>query len=71
MSNVIFSCTCITQFISSCQVDKVSDPEKIKAEAERRGNVVCLSALNGDGLDDFCNAIQENLKVGSIPYYSV
>ncbi|XP_021758314.1 uncharacterized protein LOC110723279 [Chenopodium quinoa] len=44
------------------KVDKVSDPEKIKAEAERRGNVVCLSALNGDGLEDFCNAIQEKLK---------
>ncbi|KAL2892750.1 GTPase HflX [Bienertia sinuspersici] len=42
--------------------DKVSDPKIIKAEAERRGNVVCLSALNGDGLDDFCNAIQEKLK---------
>ncbi|XP_021759912.1 uncharacterized protein LOC110724763 [Chenopodium quinoa] len=44
------------------KVDKVSDPEKIKAEAKRRGNVVCLSALNGDGLDEFCNAIQEKLK---------
>lgn len=44
------------------KVDKVSDPEKIKAEANRRGNVVCLSALNGDGLDEFCNAIQEKLK---------
>ncbi|XP_021851057.1 uncharacterized protein [Spinacia oleracea] len=44
------------------KVDKVSDPEKMKAEAKSRGNVVCLSALNGDGLDDFCNAIQEKLK---------
>lgn len=44
------------------KVDKVSDPEQIKAEAKRRGNVVCVSALNGDGLDDFCNAIQEKLK---------
>ncbi|XP_010672784.2 uncharacterized protein LOC104889285 [Beta vulgaris subsp. vulgaris] len=44
------------------KVDKVSDPEKIKAEAERRGDVVCLSALSGDGLDDFCKAIREKLK---------
>lgn len=51
------------------QVDKVSDPEKIKAEAERRGDVVCLSALSGDGLDDFCKAIREKLKVALISYF--
>ncbi|KAH9606043.1 hypothetical protein KSS87_006680 [Heliosperma pusillum] len=44
------------------KIDRVSDPEKMKAEAERRGDVVCVSALTGDGLDDFCNAIQEKLK---------
>ncbi|CAO2835658.1 unnamed protein product [Amaranthus hypochondriacus] len=44
------------------KVDKVSEPEKIMSEARNRENVVCLSALNGDGLDDFCNAIQEKLK---------
>ncbi|CAO2835652.1 unnamed protein product [Amaranthus hypochondriacus] len=43
-------------------VDKVSEPEKIMSEARSRGNAVCLSALNGDGLDDFCNAIREKLK---------
>ena len=45
------------------QVDRVSDPEKIKAEAERRGDVVCISALSGEGLDYFCNAIQGKLTV--------
>ncbi|KAK9713896.1 hypothetical protein RND81_06G057800 [Saponaria officinalis] len=44
------------------KVDKVSDPEKVMAEAERRGDVVCVSALTGEGLNDFCHAIQEKLK---------
>ena len=45
----------------------MSEPENIMSEARARGNVVCLSALNGDGLDNFCNAIQEKLKVGLFP----
>lgn len=45
----------------------MSEPEKIMSEARSRGNAVCLSALNGDGLDDFCNAIREKLKVGLFP----
>lgn len=44
------------------KVDKASDPQKIKMEAEKREDVVCLSALNGDGLHDFCDAVQEKLK---------
>ncbi|XP_058086923.1 uncharacterized protein LOC131233997 isoform X2 [Magnolia sinica] len=44
------------------KVDKASDPHKIKMEAEKRGDIVCMSALNGDGLQDFCNAVQEKLK---------
>ncbi|XP_058086924.1 uncharacterized protein LOC131233997 isoform X3 [Magnolia sinica] len=47
---------------SLLQVDKASDPHKIKMEAEKRGDIVCMSALNGDGLQDFCNAVQEKLK---------
>lgn len=39
------------------------DPEKIMSEAERRGDVVCVSALDGYGLNDFCEAVQEKLKV--------
>ncbi|XP_010552485.1 PREDICTED: uncharacterized protein LOC104822831 isoform X2 [Tarenaya hassleriana] len=44
------------------KVDRVSDPQKIKREAEKRGDVVCISALSGQGLDDFCNYVQEKLK---------
>ncbi|KAF9686782.1 hypothetical protein SADUNF_Sadunf02G0025500 [Salix dunnii] len=44
------------------KVDRVSDPKKLKLEAERKQDVVCVSALNGDGLQEFCNAVQEKLK---------
>ncbi|XP_034677309.1 GTPase HflX isoform X1 [Vitis riparia] len=44
------------------KVDKASNPQKIKLEAEKREDVVCISALNGDGLNEFCNAVQEKLK---------
>lgn len=47
------------------QVDRVSDPQKIKLEAEKMKDVVCISALSGSGLDEFCNAVQEKLKVMS------
>ncbi|KAF5740797.1 putative GTP-binding protein 6-like isoform X1 [Tripterygium wilfordii] len=44
------------------KIDKVSDPQKMKLEAEKREDVVCVSALNGEGLDEFCNAVQKKLK---------
>ncbi|XP_058220754.1 uncharacterized protein LOC131330982 [Rhododendron vialii] len=44
------------------KVDKASDPLRIKFEAEEREDTVCISALSGDGLDEFCNAVQEKLK---------
>ncbi|GAB2267710.1 hypothetical protein Dimus_002692 [Dionaea muscipula] len=44
------------------KVDKASDPWKVKAEAKKRDDVVCISALNSDGLDDFCYAVQQKLK---------
>lgn len=44
-------------------MDKASNPQKIRLEAEKREDVVCLSALNGDGVQEFCNAVQEKLKV--------
>lgn len=53
--------SCVSGF--SSQVDKASDPQKIRREAEKREDVVCISALNGDGLPEFCNAVQEQLKV--------
>ncbi|XP_050364390.1 uncharacterized protein LOC126783051 [Argentina anserina] len=44
------------------KVDKVSDPDSIRKEAEKRDDVVCISALSGQGLNDFCSAVQEALK---------
>lgn len=45
------------------QVDKAINPEEIKLAAAKRDDVICISALTGEGLDDFCSAIQEKLKV--------
>ncbi|KAM0967747.1 uncharacterized protein LOC126602531 [Malus sylvestris] len=44
------------------KVDKVSDPESIKLEAEKRDDVICISALSGEGINEFCSAVQEKLK---------
>ncbi|CAN0906553.1 GTPase HflX [Linum grandiflorum] len=44
------------------KVDKATDPQKIKLEAVKRDDVVCISALTGDGLQDFCDAVQGKLK---------
>ncbi|CAL5205870.1 unnamed protein product [Lathyrus oleraceus] len=44
------------------KIDKASDPQKIRLEAEKRDDVVCISALSGDGLQEFCDAIQDKLK---------
>ncbi|PNX95396.1 GTPase HflX-like protein, partial [Trifolium pratense] len=43
-------------------IDKASDPQKIRLEAEKRDDVVCISALSGDGVQEFCNAVQDKLK---------
>ncbi|XP_057975776.1 uncharacterized protein LOC131163087 [Malania oleifera] len=43
------------------KVDQVIDPQKVRLEAEKRG-AICVSALNGDGLQEFCNAVQVKLK---------
>lgn len=45
------------------QVDKVTDPQHIRLKADKRGDVVCVSALSGHGLDEFCDAVQSKLKV--------
>ncbi|XP_004499203.1 uncharacterized protein [Cicer arietinum] len=44
------------------KIDNASDPQKIRLEAEKRDDVVCISALSGDGLPEFCNAVQDQLK---------
>lgn len=43
------------------KVDKASDLEKLMMEA-KENDVVCISALTGEGLEEFCNAVQERLK---------
>lgn len=55
----------ITLWINSyfLQVDNAEDPDKIRSEAKKNHDIVCISALTGEGLDDFCNAVQEKLKV--------
>ncbi|KAE8712655.1 Peroxidase 9 [Hibiscus syriacus] len=49
------------------KVDRVSDPQKLKLEAERREDVVCISAVTGEGLQEFFNAVQEKLKDSMVP----
>ncbi|XP_030459324.1 uncharacterized protein LOC115679765 isoform X2 [Syzygium oleosum] len=44
------------------KVDKAKDPQKIKLEAERREDVVYISALTGEGLEEFCDAVQDKVK---------
>ncbi|KAE9600119.1 putative nucleoside-triphosphate phosphatase [Lupinus albus] len=43
------------------KVDNTSDPQKIRLQAEER-DAVCISALSGDGLSEFCNAVNDKLK---------
>ncbi|KAI3821004.1 hypothetical protein L1987_08560 [Smallanthus sonchifolius] len=44
------------------KVDKASNPEEIKLKAKNLEDTICISALEGTGLDEFCNAVQEKLK---------
>lgn len=44
------------------KVDQASDPKKIRLEADKREDTLCISALNGEGLDEFCEIVQEKLK---------
>ncbi|KAL4566387.1 hypothetical protein LXL04_030502 [Taraxacum kok-saghyz] len=44
------------------KVDKADNPAEIKLKAKNMEDTICISALNGSGLDEFCNAIQEKLK---------
>ncbi|PKA62123.1 GTP-binding protein [Apostasia shenzhenica] len=43
------------------KVDKADDPHKVKYEAEKKG-ILCISAITGDGLDRFCDAVQAKLR---------
>ncbi|KAK1295621.1 GTP-binding protein [Acorus calamus] len=43
------------------KVDNANDPQKLKAEAAKK-NVICISALTGDGIKEFLDAVQTKLK---------
>ncbi|KAG0603965.1 hypothetical protein M758_10G134400 [Ceratodon purpureus] len=42
--------------------DKAEDPEALKLEAASRGDVVCISALTGEGMKEFHEAVENKLK---------
>ena len=50
------------------QIDNTDEPFRVKEEAEKQG-IICISAMNGDGLEEFCNAIQAKLKVCVLPLF--
>lgn len=43
------------------KVDKTDDPQKVKHEAEKKG-IICISAITGDGLKEFCDVVQAKLR---------
>ncbi|KAI3673224.1 hypothetical protein L6452_39340 [Arctium lappa] len=44
------------------KVDKAKNPEELTLKAKNVEDTICISALNGSGLDEFCDAVQEKLK---------
>ncbi|XP_072990013.1 uncharacterized protein [Typha latifolia] len=48
------------------KVDKTDDPLRVKDKAEQQG-VICISAMTGDGLEQFCNTVQAKLKDSLVP----
>uniref|UniRef100_A0ACD5W6Q7 Uncharacterized protein n=1 Tax=Avena sativa TaxID=4498 RepID=A0ACD5W6Q7_AVESA len=56
----------ITKLVVWNKIDNTDDPLRVKEEAEKQG-VICISAMNGDGLEEFCNAIQAKLKDSLVP----
>ncbi|XP_078172252.1 GTP-binding protein, HflX [Carex rostrata] len=52
------------------KIDKAEDPLRLRKEAEAEG-IVCISAITGDGLDQFCNAIQDKLKNSLVPIEAI
>ncbi|OEL24709.1 GTPase HflX [Dichanthelium oligosanthes] len=48
------------------KIDNTDESFRVKEEAEKQG-IICISAMNGDGLDEFCNAIQAKLKDSMVP----
>ncbi|KAK3118861.1 hypothetical protein QOZ80_9BG0709710 [Eleusine coracana subsp. coracana] len=48
------------------KIDNTDEPLRVKEEAKKQG-IICISAMNGDGLEEFCNAIQAKLKDSLVP----
>ncbi|CAL4992143.1 unnamed protein product [Urochloa decumbens] len=48
------------------KIDNTDEHFRVKEEAEKQG-IICISAMNGDGLEEFCNAIQAKLKDSMVP----
>nr|GEU68468.1 GTPase HflX [Tanacetum cinerariifolium] len=57
-----FDSTSIPKLMVWNKVDKATNLEEIKLKAKNLEDTICISALNGSGLDEFCNAVQEKLK---------
>lgn len=43
------------------KVDTIDDPQRVKIEAERKG-AICMSAISGDGLEQFYDAVEAKLR---------
>lgn len=43
------------------KVDNTEDPCEVRREAEKSG-AICISAMTGDGLEQFCDAVQSKLR---------
>lgn len=53
----------LLHFLLPLQLDRAEDPEAIRIEAAHRGNVACISALTGEGMDEFYEAVERKIKV--------
>lgn len=48
------------------KIDKADDPERLQSEAEQIG-AICISAISGDGLEQFSSTVQAKLKDSLVP----
>ncbi|CAD6253582.1 unnamed protein product [Miscanthus lutarioriparius] len=52
------------------RIDNTDEPLRVKEEAQKQG-IICISAMNGDGLEEFCNAVQAKLKDSMVPIEAI
>lgn len=53
------------------KIDKSANPRALRRLAERRGDTVCISALSGEGMDDFYEAMEDMIKDLLVPIEAV